>query len=83
MNTHIDYPDSTERIPAPDPAGFARDVSPDEWAVAVRAGRITVPPIWNKPFAMLKPAHVIGLARTTRHSLITQSYRRMCWRHGL
>lgn len=65
MNKHVvDYSDSTERIPAPDPAGFAPDVSPDEWAASVRAARITLPSIWNQPFEVLKPAHLVGLART-------------------
>ena len=64
MNKHVEYSDSTERIPAPDPAGFAPDVSPDEWAASVRAARITLPPIWNQPFEVLKPAHLVGLART-------------------
>lgn len=64
MNKHADYSDSTERFPTPDPAGFAPDVSPDEWAAAVRAARLSLPTIWNLPFEVLKPSHLVGLART-------------------
>ncbi len=64
MNKHADYSDPTDRFPAPDPAGFAPDVSPDEWVAAVRAARITLPPIWNQPFEIFKPAHLVGLARS-------------------
>jgi hypothetical protein len=62
MSRDADY--STERIPVPDPAGFAPDMSPQEWAASVRAARITLPPIWNQPFEVLQPAHLIGRART-------------------
>lgn len=55
---------STERIPTPNPAGFAPDVSPDEWAAAVRVARITLRPIWNQPFEVLQPSHLVGRART-------------------
>ncbi len=64
MSKQDDYADLTARIPAPNPAAFAPDISPDEWAASVRAARITLPPIWNQPFEVLKPAHLIGLART-------------------
>lgn len=56
--------DASKRIPAPDPASFAPDISPDEWAAAVRAARIVLPPIWDQPFEVLKPAHLVGLGRT-------------------
>ncbi len=64
MNKHVNYSDATKQIPALDPAGFAPEVSPDQWAASVRAARITLPPIWNQPFEVLKPAHLVGLART-------------------
>ena len=55
MTRHDDSSHSTERIPVHDPAGFAPDVSPDEWAAAVRAARIKLRPIWNQPFEVLQP----------------------------
>ena len=64
MNKHVDYSDSTKRIPTPDPAGFAPDVSPEEWVASVRAAHIKLPPIWNQPFEVLQPAHLVGRART-------------------
>ena len=64
MDKHADYSDSTVRIPAPDPAGFAPDVSPHEWAASLKAARLTLTTIWNQPFEVLKPAHLVGLART-------------------
>ena len=41
MNKHVDYSDTIKQIPALDPAGFAPDVSPDQWAVDVRAASLT------------------------------------------
>jgi hypothetical protein len=64
MNKHVDYADATKQLPAFDPAGFAPDVSPGEWAASVRAARLTLTPIWNQPFEVLKPADLVGLART-------------------
>jgi len=49
------------KIPQP---GFAPDISPQEWAASMRAARIALPPIWDLPFEVLKPAHLVGLART-------------------
>jgi hypothetical protein len=64
MNKHVNYSDSTEQSPAPDPAGFTPDIAPDEWAASLRAARITLLPVWNQPFEVLKPSHLVGLART-------------------
>ena len=64
MSKHDEYPGSTVRIPAPDPAGFAPDISHGEWAASVRAARVALPSIWNQPFEVLRPAHLVGLART-------------------
>jgi hypothetical protein len=55
---------SVERIPTPNPARFEPDISPSEWVASVRASGITLPPIWNQPFEVLQPAHLVGRART-------------------
>ena len=57
-------PKDKHSVPAPGAAGSAPEMSPDEWAASVRSARVTLPPIWNLPFEVLKPAHLIGLART-------------------
>ena len=64
MTRHDDSSHSTERIPVHDPAGFAPDISPDEWVASVRAAHIKLPPIWNQPFEVLQPSHLVGRART-------------------
>src|SRR5215203_1410588 len=62
MSRDTDY--SIERIPAPKPAGFEPDISPSAWVASVRAAGITLPPIWNQPFEVLQPAHLVGRGRT-------------------
>src|SRR6187399_813524 len=62
MSKDADY--SVERIPTPNPARFEPDISPSEWVASVRASGITLPPIWNQPFEVLQPAHLVGRART-------------------
>jgi hypothetical protein len=55
---------------------FAPDISPAEWVASVRAARIKLPPIWDLPFEVLKPAHLVGLARTNTtliHPTIVQT----------
>ena len=64
MSRTDDYSDPTERIPTPNPTGFAPDVSPDQWIASLRAARIKLPPAWNQPFEVLQPAHLVGRART-------------------
>ncbi|WP_395242991.1 hypothetical protein ACGGZK_12615 [Agromyces sp. MMS24-K17] len=64
MNEIDESSGSVERIRTPDPATFAPDIDPSEWAEQVRAARLTIPPIWNQPFEVLQPGHLIGRART-------------------
>jgi hypothetical protein len=64
MTRHEDSSHSTERIPVLHPAGFAPDISPEEWVASVRAANIKLPPIWNQPFEVLQPSHLVGRART-------------------
>src|SRR5262245_13634903 len=64
MTKHHDSSTSTERIPVTDPAGFAPEISPEEWVASVRAANLKLPPIWNQPFEVLQPSHLVGRART-------------------
>jgi hypothetical protein len=64
MSKKDDHSDSIEQIATPDSAGFAPNFSPHEWAASVRAAGIKLPPVWTQAFEVLKPAHLVGPART-------------------
>src|SRR5262245_20289192 len=64
MTKHDIGSHSTERIPVLNPASFTPEISPAEWVASVRAAHIKLPPIWDQPFEVLQPSHLVGRART-------------------